>query len=64
MHDQKELEQQRRQLVIDLAAMKHRAGQLGMWRTMQQLDQSAGEAGFELADLLTGKQSDTMARKE
>lgn len=58
-----DLEQERRQFVAELAAIKHRAGQLGMWRTMQHLDRAASEAGYELADLLTGKQTDT-ARKE
>lgn len=53
-----ELETKRREFVTRLAAMKHEAGQLSMWRTVQALDNAANVSGYELADLLTGKQAD------
>lgn len=43
------LEQKQRHFVIRLALIKHEAGQLEMWATMQKLDDAANTAGFELA---------------
>lgn len=51
-------ETRRRDFVCELARLKHFAGTLSMWRTAQALDQAANTAGYELADLLTGKQAD------
>lgn len=53
------LERARREFLIRLAQMKHEAGELGMWKTVQALDNTTRVAGFELADLLTGAQADT-----
>jgi hypothetical protein len=36
----------------DLARMKHRAGQLGLWKTMRALDRAAKAVGYEIAELL------------
>lgn len=60
---QEELEATRRNFVAQLVAMKHEAGRLSMWRTAQALDQATNTAGFELADLLTGKQADLSKTK-
>lgn len=53
------LERARREFLIRLAQMKHEAGELSMWKTMQALDNATRVSGFELADLLTGEQADT-----
>lgn len=43
------LEQKQRDFVIRLALIKHEAGQLEMWETMQCLDTAVNRAGWELA---------------
>lgn len=52
-HIANRLEEDRRLLCLELARIKHRAGQLGMFRTMQALDNATNTAGYELADLLS-----------
>lgn len=42
-------EQKQRHFVIRLALIKHEAGQLQMWETMQCLDTAVNRAGWELA---------------
>lgn len=57
------LERQRRKFAVDLAQMKVRAGNLGFWRTMQALDAATNAVGYELADIIQGKQADTVGVK-
>lgn len=49
--------QQCRQVIADLVAVKDRCGRFGMLRTMHALDEALQVAGFELADLMEGKQT-------
>jgi hypothetical protein len=56
-----QLEQERRIFLGELVGMKNRAGRLGLWRTTHALDAATSESGYELADILTGKQVDTVA---
>lgn len=39
----------REKFASDLALMKYRAGQLGLWRTMQRLEPAVTMVGFEMA---------------
>lgn len=62
--NQRDLEARRASLVADLTTLKAEAGALGLWRTLHALDQATNTAGWELADLKTGRQHDTEAAKE
>jgi len=42
-------EDKREQFASDLALMKYRAGQLGLWRTMHRLEPAVTMVGFEMA---------------
>lgn len=55
---EKSVDTQRREFLVELAQAKHRAGQLGLWRTMP-LDAATSVSGYELADIKVGKQADT-----
>lgn len=56
MSNPAELEQARRKFCRDLAAMKHTAGQLGLFRTMHKLDLATVEVGYEVAGEPTPKE--------
>lgn len=58
--DKKALLDERKSFVSRLALMKTEAGALGLYRTLHALDQTTNTAGWEIADLETGKQADTM----
>lgn len=36
--------------VVDLVNLKHRAGQLGLFATMQELDKAVKRVGYEIAE--------------
>jgi hypothetical protein len=57
-----DLNARRSQFIIDLTSMKASAGQLGLWRTMQAIDSATNAAGWELADLISGRQADSVAK--
>lgn len=44
-------------LAARLAAMKAEAGKLGLWKTLQALDAATNAVGWEIADLMTGRQA-------
>lgn len=45
-----------------LGLMKEEAGRLRLWRTMHALEAPLKEIGWEIADIIEGKQHDTQAR--
>lgn len=49
---------ERRQFSANLAAMKHEAGRLGLWRTMRALEEATMRVGWEIADIEEGRQAD------
>lgn len=53
------LRQARLRFAADLVLVKDRAGRLGLWRTMHALDAATKEVGWEIADILEGRQADT-----
>jgi len=46
----------RQDFIVRLVNMKHEAGTLGLFRTLHALDHATREVGYEMEDLLTGKQ--------
>src|SRR5687768_2734487 len=53
-----ELTVERRQFITELVLAKDRAGRLGLWKTMHALDEATNAAGWELASLLPGKETE------
>jgi hypothetical protein len=53
---------QRRAFAVKLAQIKHEAGVLGLYRTLQALDSATNAVGYEIADLETGKRGDPVAK--
>ena len=45
-----------RSLLHELVRAQHRAGELGMFRSLHKIEDALREAGFELADMIEGKQ--------
>jgi hypothetical protein len=52
--DSKKLESLKK-LTNDIVLIKHRAGELGMFKTMHALESAVTEVGWEMADYLEGK---------
>ena len=42
--------EERKQFCSEVAMLKHKAGELGMFRTMHALEAGVTEVGYELAD--------------
>lgn len=59
MHANK-LRGKRRGFASRLAGMKAEAGALGLYRTLHALDNATSTVGWEITDLETGKQVDTI----
>jgi hypothetical protein len=53
---------QRRAYAVRLAQVKHEAGVLGLYQTLQALDAATRAVGYEIADLETGKRGDPVAK--
>jgi len=44
-------------VTLALVNLKHRCGQAGLFRTMHKMDLATQEVGWEIADILKGKQT-------
>lgn len=56
MTNEQQTIKERHQFANELPLVMHRAGQLGLWRTMHKLHDAVRELGWELADISAGKQ--------